>query len=429
MKIAILGGSFNPVHIGHLSLADAVLTSLGYDRVILVPAFQSPFKIGAERASPADRMEMLAASIPGDPRLTIDDCEIKREGVSYTIDTLKDIIARYRPEGKPGLILGDDLASTFHKWRSPGEIAELADIIIARRLSPDNRQAAGTGEEFACSGNNGTGGGGEKTETFQFPCIALENEIISVSSRQVRERISKNESWRYLVPSGVRYIIEDRRLYGFSVSGGNAAGVGDSGAVPRKGEGGLSEIIVRIENDVRSSLSQSRFIHSRNTAVLVWDLCRRFGLDAQKGYLAGIAHDMCKPLGNEELMRLAHRDGGKISKLEQKKPGLLHARAAAVTLQKKYGIDDEDILEAIRYHTTGTRDMGPLAKAVYIADKIEISRTGVDPELRNMSLDSDLDTLFAAVLDNTVAYLKSRQMDISYGTRRLLAAMNRRNSL
>jgi nicotinate-nucleotide adenylyltransferase len=429
MKIAILGGSFNPVHIGHLSLADAVLTALGYDRVILVPAFQSPFKIGAEGASPADRMEMLAASIPSDPRLIIDDCEIKREGVSYTIDTLKDIIARYRPERKPGLILGDDLASTFCKWRSPGEIAELADIIIARRLSPDNRQAAGAGEEFDCSGSNGTGGGGEKTEGFQFLCIALENEIISVSSRQVREKISKNEDWRYLVPSGARYIIEDRLLYGFSVSGGSAASAGGPGAVPGRGGHGLSEIIVRIENDARSSLSPSRFIHSRNTAVLAWDLCCRFGLDAQKGYLAGIAHDICKPLENGELMRLAHRDGGKISRLEQAKPGLLHARAAAVTLQKKYGIDDKDILEAIRYHTTGIWDMGLLAKAVYIADKIEISRAGVDPELRNMSLSSDLDTLFAAVLDNTVAYLKSHQVDISYGTRRLLAAMNRRNSL
>ena len=123
MRYAVLGGSFNPVHVGHLFLADAVLTGLGYDRIILVPAFQSPFKIGAESPSPQDRMEMLAASIPGDPRLTIDDCEIRRQGVSFTVDTLKDIIARYRPEGKPGLILGDDLASDFGKWKSPDEIA------------------------------------------------------------------------------------------------------------------------------------------------------------------------------------------------------------------------------------------------------------------------------------------------------------------
>jgi len=94
---------------------------------------------------------------------------------------------------------------------------------------------------------------------------------------------------------------------------------------------------------------------------------------------------------------------------------------------KKYGIEDKDILEAIRCHTTGKQDMGSLAKAVYIADKIEVSRTGIDPSLRNMSLYADLDALFKAVLDNTVAYLRSREVDLSYGTRRLLAAMQKRN--
>ena len=82
MRIAILGGSFNPIHIGHLFLADTVLTSLNYDRVIMVPAFKSPFKQDAEGAPPAARLMMTAASIAGDQRLNIDDCEIRRGGVS-----------------------------------------------------------------------------------------------------------------------------------------------------------------------------------------------------------------------------------------------------------------------------------------------------------------------------------------------------------
>ena len=417
MKLAILGGSFNPVHLGHLFLADSVVTGLGYNRVILVPAFQSPFKIGADGAGPQDRMEMLAASIASDPRLTIEDCEIRREGVSYTIDTLKDIIARYLPEGKPGLILGDDLASTFHQWRSPGEIAELADIIIARRVL-DTPLAPEGGEEYACKedirAREGAG-------TFRYSYKALDNEIINVSSRQIREKISRGEAWRYLVPAGARCIIEDRGLYGFTGTGSreNAAGVAESI---------LMETVVRLENDVRAILSPGRFMHSRNTALLVWDLCRRFGLDPQKGYLAGIAHDMCKSLGEKELIRLARADGGSISKLEQRKPGLLHARAAAVQLRKKYGISDREILDAIRYHTTGVQDMGALAKVVYIADKIEVNRQGIDSKLREMRETADLDTLFTAVLDNTVAYLRSRELDISYGTRRLLAAMQKRSS-
>jgi len=434
VRYAILGGSFNPIHVGHLFLADAVLTGFDYDRVILIPAFQSPFKIGAEAASPQDRMEMLAASVPGEPRLTIDDCEIRRQGVSFTVETLTDIISRYKPEGKPGLILGDDLASTFDKWRRPEEIAELADIIIAKRLSdPESSPLV----------------------NFHYPHRTLSNEIINISSQEIREKILRGENWRYLVPSGARYIIEDRKLYGFSGAGtppelplaplrpgdtpaeavpaaltaasdipGNVLGVS-----PGRGRGnmGLTETIVCVENEVRIILSPSRFIHSRSTALMAWDLCRRFGLDCHKGYLAGIAHDMCKSLGEEELIRLAHADGGGLSKLERGKPGLLHARAAAVLLQKKYGIEDRDILEAIRCHTTGKRDMGSLAKTVYIADKIEVSRSGTDPALIKMSRNADLDTLFKAVLDYTVAYLRSREVDLSYGTRRLLAAMKKRN--
>jgi nicotinate-nucleotide adenylyltransferase len=390
VKLAILGGSFDPVHTGHLFLAEAALTSLDYDRVILVPAYQSPFKIGAEKASPSDRMEMLAASIPGDPRLTIDDCEIKREGVSYTVDTLKDIIARYRPEGKPGLIIGNDLASNFSEWRNPDEIIELADIIIARRLPRQDEKAE---------------------REFPYPHKLLDNKILDVASHQVREKISRGEAWRYLVPAGARGIIEDRKLYGFSSE-----------------ESGLTEIIVRVENEVRSLISFNRFVHSRNTAILAWDLCRRFGLDSQKGYLAGIAHDMCKSMDDEELIRLAHEDGGGFSKLEHKKPGLLHGRAAAVLLAKKYGIKDKDILEAMQYHTTGSWDMHSLAKVVYVADKIEISRDGVDPALRSMSQTSDLGSLFAAVLSDAVSYLKSRQLDISYGTKRLFAAIQEKNN-
>lgn len=402
MKLAILGGSFNPVHIGHLLLADAVLSEAGYDRVILIPAFESPFKAGAEGASPRNRLEMLAASIAGDPRLTVDDCELKREGVSYTIDTLVDVIERYIPDGKPGLIMGDDLASTFHKWRKPDEIAEKADFIIARRE------------------------GGAALADFPYPYKALNNDIVQAASRQIREKIGKGEAWRYFIPAGARRIIEDKKLYGFTAS------VSSGGEIENAAEGqlpaGLAETTAHIENDIRAGMSLERFLHSRNTALLAWDLCGRFGLDPRKGYLAGIAHDMCKGMPADELARLAHADGGSISKLEQRKPDLLHARAAAVLLPKKYGVSDTDIIEAIRYHTTGNWNMGPLARIVYAADKIEVSRTKVDPELRKMSVSADLETLFSAVLTSTVSYLKSRQMDISYGTRRLLAAMQRRNN-
>jgi nicotinate-nucleotide adenylyltransferase len=378
MKIAILGGSFNPVHLGHLYLADAVISTFGYDRVVLIPAYKSPFKQGAAAPSPQDRLDMLAASIPGDPRLVIDDCEIRREGVSYTVDTLADIIRRYMPQGKPGLILGDDLARDFPKWKNSAAIFAQADIIIARRILSE----AGD---------------------YPYPCQQMRNEVMEISSAQVREWIAQGKHWRYLVPAGARSIIEERRLYGLPA----AIGDPDGDIAPT--------FIVRMENEARRILSQPRFLHSRQVAVMASDLCRIFDLDPHAGYLAGIVHDMAKHLSEEELIKLAGADKLPISAMERQKPSLLHGRAGAVLLREQYGFRDQEILDAVRYHVAGGG--GKLARVLYIADKIEVSRQGVEPRLRDFreyegTGAPGLDRLFEKILGETVAWLRSKGFEV-----------------
>jgi nicotinate-nucleotide adenylyltransferase len=411
LKLAILGGSFNPVHNGHLHLAEMVRTAFSYDRIILIPAYRSPFKLGAGGPSPADRLDMLSASVTGIPWIGIDDCEIRREGVSFTIDTIDYIYDRYRPGAKPGLILGDDLAANFFQWRRASEIAEKTDIIIARRTKH------------------------EKID-FPYPYRDLNNTRLDISSNMIRELIQGRSAWRFLVPPSVRRIIEAGRLYGcqedavepdVQAAEGGARGEGASEPAPCGSSGHPSwETIVRIEEEVRNTLSQPRFLHSRNTALLSWDLCGRYGLDRQAGYLAGIGHDICKSCSDDKLVALALADGQRMSKLEKKKPSLLHGRAAAVLLKQRFGIHNNDILEAVRLHTIGGVNMGDLGKVLYIADKLEVSRRDVDPVLRELCSSAGLEELFAAVLDNTVAYLRSQDTDISYGTIRLLAAMQKR---
>ncbi|MDR0312518.1 MAG: nicotinate (nicotinamide) nucleotide adenylyltransferase [Treponema sp.] len=398
MKIAILGGSFNPIHLGHLFLADAVLAS-GYGRVIFVPAFQSPFKAGAKGPSPSDRLDMLCASIAGDHRLTVDDCEIRRAGVSYTVDTIADIKQRYLPEGKPGLILGDDLADTFYQWKDAASIANETDIIIARRLSKTQNAVS--------------------AEAFPFPHHELENEIMDISSRQVREKIQNGENWRSLVPEGARFIIEDRQLYGYETVHENTA---------EKSASFSLETIAFFENLARRTLSPSRFLHSRNTALLARDLCLQYNLDPNAGYFAGITHDLCKSMDDEEIMFLAKSDGLEISKLEMGKPSLLHGRAAAVLLQTQYDIKDKAVIEAVQNHVTGGTGTGPLAKIIYIADKLEVSRYWIDTALRSLKENAGLDDFFKAVLDYTVSHINSRYMKISGETKKLLSAMEDKSS-
>jgi len=396
VRLAILGGSFNPIHYGHLFLADAVLSELHYDRVVMVPAYISPFKPAAPgmEDSAKDRLEMIAASIPADPRLSVDDCEIRREGVSYTVDTIADIIRRCNPDGKPGLIIGDDLAAEFPKWYKSGEILSMADIIIARRVHSDRSE-------------------------IPFPYTGITNDIMEISSGAVREKIASNSSWRYLVPDAARIIIEDRKLYGYRGS------VADGGSRPPS----VKDLIRRIEDEARESLSLARFLHSRHTALLAWDLCCRFrtaypSLDPELGYLTGIAHDLCKQLCDEEQIRLAKVYGGEISHVEKAKPSLLHGKVCAVVLKDRFKINNNEVLEAVAMHTEGGRNMSPLAKILYIADKMEVSRVKVDPAVRTRILAGDtLDRIFMAVLERAVSSIRDRKLELSKNTLDLLEEM------
>jgi len=406
MRLGILGGSFNPVHLGHLFLADMVLSKFKLDRVVFVPAYRSPFKLteadmenmeGTDR----DRLDMLASAIIGDARFTIDDCEMKRKGVSYTVDTLEDIITRYLPEGKPVLIIGDDLAEDFPKWRDSDKILQLADIVIARRINPSSSDASKL--------------------IYAFRHTLIDNEVMNVSSNMIRQRIRDEKAnansaagtagWRSLVPSGVSAIIEDRRLYGGSGVGGSRNPDSEF----------TQEIIQRVETYARETLSPERFLHSRNTALQSYDMCRRFGLAPSAGYLAGIAHDLAKQLDNKLMNKLIKKSGYGISAVEKKKPNLMHGKAAAVLLRERFCIHNDDILEAVACHTSGSENMGPLAKVVYIADKTEVSRN-IDPALRKLCMqkDGNLDYILFAVLEKTIGKLQARKLDLSEDTLKLL---------
>jgi nicotinate-nucleotide adenylyltransferase len=383
VKLGILGGSFNPVHLGHILIADKAICALQLDRIVLVPAYRSPFKSDAKdmETGTENRLQMLAAAVCADNRIAIDDCEIRREGVSYTIDTLEDIIARYSPNEKPFLIIGDDLASDFPKWHDSKKILQTVKIVVARRVNSSKVD-------------------------YPFPHIIMDNEVINISSQIVRQKIAEESGWRSLVPSGVRTIIEDRNLYGFKDG-------------MKSDENCSNSLALRIENEARETISTARFLHSRNTALLAQDLCRRFGLDPMAGYIAGIAHDLCKQLDPKQMLKIAKTDGMNISALEKDRPNLLHGRAAAVLLKEHYFIHNKDILEAAAVHTMGSENMGLLAKVVFIADKTEVTRN-IDPALRKMCYEENLDNILYAVLKKTISKLQSRKQDVSGDTLKLL---------
>jgi nicotinate-nucleotide adenylyltransferase len=163
---------------------------------------------------------------------------------------------------------------------------------------------------------------------------------------------------------------------------------------------------------------------------MTWDLCRRFGpayhLDPQLGYLAGIAQELGKALSDKELIKVVKNDNGKISSLEKEKPQLLHGRASAILLRDYFDVQNEAVLEAAALHTAGGKNMGPLAKMVYIADKMEVSREKADPALRKLVYTgNDLDRIFVAVLEQTISWLRAKKVKVSEETLSLLEKMRR----
>ncbi len=198
MKAAILGGSFSPPHVGHLALAETVCLELGYDTIFFIPAFVPPHKKLNTGASTEDRIEMLKKSIEANPAFKIELCEIEREGVSYTIDTVDFLERKFSQdnctgnvlEGKLGVILGDDLVDGFSSWKNAKELSERVDLILACRHDSDTI-----------------------VEDFVFKHKKVNNAYLPISSSDIRERIAQKKAYRYLVSEAVYEYISTRKLY------------------------------------------------------------------------------------------------------------------------------------------------------------------------------------------------------------------------
>lgn len=176
-------------------------------------------------------------------------------------------------------------------------------------------------------------------------------------------------------------------------------------------------LIQHITNDVdayiKKRLPTPRLEHSVRVAQMAQTLCERFLVNPEYGFLAGLAHDMCKVEKDSFLLEHALCDASPISHVEYNKPSLLHGRVAAVLLKKDYGVNNSSILEAVKHHTLGSPDLDDLGKIIFVADKIELGRKDVLPAFRQSVLEADLNTMMKLIIENNIAYLKRRGKVVS----------------
>jgi nicotinate-nucleotide adenylyltransferase len=194
LRVGILGGAFNPPHIGHLVCAQEAFVQLELDRVLFVPFGQPPHRELEHDPGPEARMEMCERAISGDERFELSRVEVDREGPSYTVDTLRELGG----EDELFLILGGDQAANLPLWREPEEVLSLATVAAVERTGFSRSTiAVKTGRLH----------GAQRLRFFDMPRIG-------VSSSLVRARASKGLPIRYLVPAGVAEYIADHGLYG-----------------------------------------------------------------------------------------------------------------------------------------------------------------------------------------------------------------------
>ena len=385
-RIGIYGGTFNPPHVGHLHAALQAVDALELDRLLLIPDRIAPHKVIPENSPTAQqRLEMLQIAAAQDPRLEVLDLELRREGVSYTWQTVAQLKDE-NPEAELILLMGTDMFLSFHTWMHPEEITRRAALGVFYRGEK--------GEEEAIQARK------REMEAQVVTVYLVRNDVISISSTQLRRLLAFRCAGEFL-PEGVLDYIRENRLYDTRTDWKN---------LPME----------QLEQVVVSLLNPNRVAHvlgCRDTAV---ELAKHWGADVTDAARAGILHDITKAIDGPLQLTLCEAYGKILDAFSKKYPKTLHALTGSMVAERIFG-ENEAVVSAIRHHTTGKADMNLLEMIIYVADYMEPNRNfpGVET-LRELAF-TDIRAALKLGLEMTLEHLKRQGNEVSPESREALA--------
>ena len=388
-KIGIYGGTFNPLHTGHLHGAKQAIEVLGLDKLILVPDRIAPHKQMPEgSATPEQRLEMLRIATRNEPKMEVSDIELKREGKSYTYLTVEQLHEAY-PDTKLYLLMGTDMFTSFHTWMEPERITAHATLAVMYR--------GDKGEEEAIEAAKA------QLESQGVEVEVVKNDAIAISSTQMRRLLAFQCAGPFL-PEGVYDYIRSQGLYDSTADWKN---------LPMAE---LEAVVIRLLNPNRVA----HVLGCRDTAA---EMAKHWGVDEVDAARAGLLHDITKAIDGPLQLTLCGEYGTILSEFGQRYPKTLHALTGSLVADRIFG-EDEAVVSAICHHTTGKGDMTTLEKIIYVADYMEPCRNfpGVE-ELRRLAF-SDLDGALRLGLEMTIENLISRKLEISPESREALDWLN-----
>lgn len=383
-SLGILGGTFHPIHLGHLDMALSALRLLQLDEVLLMVDRIPPHKELAEGATDSQRLEMVKLTAAPYPGLTPSDFELLREETSYTAKTLTLLKEQY-PKKDLYFIMGSDMLRTLHTWYHPEIICAKAKLVCICRQGEEG------GEQEAA----------ERLQTAYGAEVILLPPVREVSSTLIRQRTAQGLPITHLVPQSVAEYICAHGLY-------------------------APAPIPTLTAAMRQHLKPRRFAHTVGVMLTAMEMAEHLGCDGQQARLGALLHDCAKELPAEEQYALAERAEGHL--LPTDIVPILHAPAGSVLAKETYGVEDRKVLQAIRLHTTGEACMSLLDKVLFLADMVEPGRSfeGVEV-LRQAALsarsEKELDCALLLAIRHNICYIKGKGEQLHPASVRALEAL------
>ncbi len=350
-KIGIMGGTFDPIHNGHIKIAKAAQKEYHLDTVIFLTSGNPPHKKDRKILDAKIRHIMVKRAISGIDGFCASDWEVNRKEYSYTLNTLQHFKEIY-PDSELYFIIGGDSLRNFDKWYKPQEILKLCSLLVYDRTD-----------------------GIIDSDLAKAIC----GEKIDISSTEIRRIVESGGDISSLVPDEVCKFIERNNLY--------------------KSEPDFEALL-------KTKLKPERFLHSlgvRDTAVKMANI---FGADTNKAEIAGLLHDNAKNIDNP-YERCADLEV-ELDEFEKENAALVHAKLGAETAKCEFYVTDNEILDAIRYHTVGRCGMSLLEKIIFVADLTEPGRNFPDIEYLRTLAFSDIDVAVKECIKGTIRVNKER---------------------
>ncbi len=376
-RIGIYGGTFDPVHVGHIQGAEYALRTLELKKLYMIPTCASPHKpVPNGSPSPEQRCEMLKLAAAGLEAVEVSDLELRRGGVSYTFETVA-VVRALHPDAELYLLMGEDMFLTVDTWKEPERIYKEVTIAVLCR---------GAGREDVQ----------QKTDDLKKRHVRvrlLQNPVVPISSTDLRRLLAFDCAGPFL-PEGVAEYIAAHGLY-------------------RRDLRNLP--MAELTDTVIALLNPNRVKHTLGCRDTAAELARLWGADETDAARAGVLHDVTKALPGHLQLTLCREYGILLDEFSSQNPKTLHALTGSLVAERIFG-ENPAVVAAIKSHTTGKANMNTLEKILYVADYMEPNRSFPGVETLRKLAYTNLNEALQLGLEMTLSMLVEQGREISPGS-------------